>query len=90
MYKMTIDEEMRFVVQKLIPNPSHKDLSLSVAPLQNPRTISKTDGFNGVQHLRLQPSSLLFQSKILWPGSNWDLAHSSANIKLSARRTNVL
>jgi hypothetical protein len=40
---------MRFVIQKLIPNSSHKDLSLRVTPFQNPRTISKTDGFNGVR-----------------------------------------
>jgi len=73
-YKMTINEKMRLVIQKLIPNSSHKNLSLDFTPLQDSGTVPKTDGLNGIQHLRLQPSSLLFQSSVSWPRSNWDLA----------------
>jgi len=32
-YKMTINKEMRLIIQQLIPNSSHKDLGFDVAPL---------------------------------------------------------
>jgi hypothetical protein len=77
-YKMTINKEMGSVILKFVPNSGNENLGLNIAPLQNSRTVSKTDGLNGFQHLRLQPSPLLFQSFIFWPGSNWDLTYASA------------
>ena len=59
-YKMTINKEVRLIVHKLIPDSSHKNLGFDITPLQNARTVPKTNGLNGIQHLRLQPSSLLF------------------------------
>jgi hypothetical protein len=45
-YKMTINKKVGLVIQKLIPNSSHKNLSLDFTPLQDSGTVTKTDWLN--------------------------------------------